>query len=205
VRVSNCETWCKTFNVRGTPVFVHGEGLVVRADINYEIGWDFATYGAEDLMMGLEIAKKDKFGYIPWGHVAIAPPTTAKDFYKQRRRWFWSIFKNDGRLASLSRGTWFMYVYMYFVGITGLVGFALLFYSLLFQPEMWYWLWPLWLTNLICFFGFYQYGAWHLGSKKIALLMIVLMFPVAFFEGGTIVYALVKKPDFTKFETIKKV
>jgi cellulose synthase/poly-beta-1,6-N-acetylglucosamine synthase-like glycosyltransferase len=205
VRVSNCETWCKRYNIKGTPVFVHGEGLVVRADINYEIGWDFATYGAEDLMMGLEVAKKDKFGYIPWGHVAIAPPTTAKDFYKQRRRWFWSIFKNDGKLAKLSRWTWFMYVYMYFVGITGMIGFVLLFYSLFFQPELWYWLWPLWVTNLICFFAFYQYGAWHLGSKKIAVTMIILMFPVAFFEGCTILYALIKKPDFTTFETIKKV
>jgi hypothetical protein len=205
VRVSNCESWCKHYNLKGKPVFVHGEGLVVRADLNYEIGWDFTTYGAEDLMMGIQISKKDRFGYVPWGHVAIAPPTTAKDFYKQRRRWFWSIFHNDGRLSSMSRSTWFMYFYMYFVGITGVFGFLLLFYSLLFQPDIWYWLWPLWVTNLFCFFAFYQYGAWHLGSKRIAVLMVILMFPVAFFEGGSIIYALVKKPDFNTFETIRKV
>ena len=36
-------------------------------------------------------------------------------------------------------------------------------------------------------------------------MMFILMIPVGFYDGMTSVYALLRPPDFTTFETIKKV
>ncbi len=96
IRISNCEAWCKHCNKKNKPQFVHGEGIVIRADVKYKIGWDYGTYGAEDLIMGLKICETGVFCHIPMGNIYIAPPTTVRDYYKQRRRWFWSVVKNDG-------------------------------------------------------------------------------------------------------------
>lgn len=205
VRISNCEAWCRYHNRRNRPMFVHGEGLAVRADVEHEIGWDYATYGAEDLIMGLEISKRYRFDEIPRGNIEIAPPTSTKDYYKQRRRWFWSIFKNEGRVRRLNLKTYLMYVYMYVVGVTGIVGFLLLPYSIILQPALATWLTPFWILNALCFFSYYQYGAYFNGSVKYSILLFILQFPIAFYDGATVIYALLFRPDFTTFETIKKV
>ena len=43
------------------------------------------------------------------------------------------------------------------------------------------------------------------GNAAISTLMFILTIPVAFYDGLTIIYSLVKRPDFKTFETIKKV
>ncbi|KQM10988.1 hypothetical protein AOA81_00020 [Methanomassiliicoccales archaeon RumEn M2] len=80
VRIANCEAWCRHYNKGNRPQFVHGEGIVVRADVEQEIGWDYGTYGAEDLIMGLEISKKYTFCHIPAGNIYIAPPHHGQGF-----------------------------------------------------------------------------------------------------------------------------
>ncbi len=205
VRVSNCEAWCKPSNKKNHPQFVHGEGIVVRADIEYEIGWDYGTYGAEDLIMGLKISDRYRFAYIPYGHIFIAPPTTMRDYYKQRRRWFWSIFKNDGKVFKLSHGTYLTYVYMYLVGITGLLSLMLfpilIFVNAYVTPLMM----ALCIFNIIAFFGYYQFGALHCKSEHCSLVLLVMQIPIAFYDGFSIFYSLITRPNFQTFETIKKV
>ena len=205
VRVANCEAWCSYYNHKNRPVFVHGEGIAVRADVEYEIGWDFATYGAEDLMMGLEIANRYRFTDIPCGNILIAPPTSATDFFKQRRRWFWSIFKNDGKVRKLSGRTFALYLYMYFVGLTGSIGVLIWPITLIFVPHLPLTLAPFWILNAICFFSYYQFGAAYHGSVKTSVTLFALQLLVAFYDALTVIYALVSRPDFTTFETIKKV
>lgn len=204
VRISNCETWCKYCNSRNAPLFVHGEGIVIRADVEYDIGWDYGTYGAEDLMMGLSISKKYRFAHIPIGNIYIAPPTTAKDYYKQRRRWFWSILNNDGKVRALSIRTYLFYVYMYINGVLGLTLLLAFPFILLFM-EFSILLMTVAVVNVASFYAYYQFGASYMHSLSISVLTFILQIPVAFYDGVTILYALVKKPDFTTFETIKKV
>ena len=36
IRISNCEAWCSHYNKKNKPQFVHGEGLIVRADVEWE-------------------------------------------------------------------------------------------------------------------------------------------------------------------------
>ena len=205
VRISNCETWCKKCNERNKPQFVHGEGLVVRADVEYEIGWDYATYGAEDLTMGLYIAKKYKFASIPAGHIYIAPPTSVRDYFKQRRRWFWSLLNNRGKVRRLSFKTWIFYMYMYLNGLLGLFALLLFPVVLLLNSGMATFTHFIAVFNILCFCAYYQFGATFMHNGAISALMFILTIPVAFYDGMTIIYSLVKPPDFRTFETIKKV
>lgn len=204
VRISNCETWCKFCNLRGKPVFVHGEGIVIRADIEYEIGWDYGTYGAEDLLMGLNLSKKYHFSLVPIGNIYIAPPTTTKDYFKQRRRWFWSILNNDGKIRKLSPGTYLFYIYMYINGVLGLI-MLLAFPLILMFTEFSGLMVAVSVMNVASFYAYYQFGASYMHSLPTSVLMFILQVPVAFYDGLTTIYALVKRPDFTTFETIKKV
>lgn len=204
-RISNCEAWCKRYNKKNRPQFVHGEGLVVRADIEWKIGWDYATYGAEDLIMGLSISKEGTFEYIASGNIYIAPPTTTKDYYKQRRRWFWSIFKNDGRVRSLNLKTFAFYMYMYVAGVIGLISLVMFPILLISQDHVDSTLILLSIINIVCFFTYYQFGAMEHGSKKVSIVLLTLQIPIAFYDGFTIFYSLVTRPNFQVFETIKKV
>lgn len=205
VRIANCEAWCRHYNKGNRPQFVHGEGIVVRADVEQEIGWDYGTYGAEDLIMGLEISKKYTFCHIPAGNIYIAPPTTAKDFYKQRRRWFWSIFKNDGKVRRLSLRTYLFYIYMYLVGVTGLIGLIMLSTYILMDIHITPMILLVTILNIAGFTSYYQFGALYNGSRKYSLILFLFQIPVAFYDGFTILYSLVTRPNFQTFETIKKV
>ena len=59
--------------------------------------------------------------------------------------------------------------------------------------------------NVASFYAYYQFGASYMHSLPTSVLMFILQVPVAFYDGLTTIYALVKRPDFTTFETIKKV
>ncbi|MCQ2085116.1 MAG: glycosyltransferase family 2 protein [archaeon] len=205
IRIANCEAWCRHCNLKNKPQFVHGEGIVIRADVEYEIGWDYATYGAEDLIMGLKISEKYTFGHIPMGNIFIAPPTTARDYYKQRRRWFWSLLHNDGVVRRLSFKTWFFYMYMYFNGVAGLILLAIFPFMVFFADGLSNYIVLMCIINFVNFYAYYQFGALHMRRPSISVLMFLLQIPVAFYDGFTILYSLVKRPDFNTFETIKKV
>ena len=155
--------------------------------------------------MGLKISEKYTFSYIPVGHIYIAPPTTTKDFYKQRRRWFWSVITARDQISEMSHRVYAMYFYMYIVGVTGMISLALFPLTLLFRFSVSEPLAVAWLLNLICFLSYYQFGAMYLGSKKYAAILLILIIPVAFYEGLTILYSLFTRPNFQTFETIKKV
>jgi len=205
IRIANCEAWCKKCNHGNKPQFVHGEGLVVRADVEYEIGWDYGTYGAEDLIMGLSISKKYTFGVIPTGHIYIAPPTSVTDYYKQRRRWFWSLMNNHGVVRRLSLRTWLFYMYMYLNGFLGLTCLCLFPVLLVCLPSMSDFTKFIAVFNMLCFYAYYQFGATYMHNIAISFTLFVLTIPVAFYDGLTSIYAILRPPDFSTFETIKKV
>jgi len=205
IRIANCEAWCKRCNEKNRPQFVHGEGLVVRADVEYDIGWDYATYGAEDLIMGLNISERYRFSEIPDGHIYIAPPTSVTDYFKQRRRWFWSLMNNRGVVRRLDFKTWIFYMYMYLNGFLGFFSLILFPFMMFFAGGLSEMTHLIAIINLLCFYSYYQFGATYMHSLPISLMMFILTIPVGFFDGLTSIYALLKPPDFSTFETIKKV
>ncbi len=173
--------------------------------MEYEIGWDYGTYGAEDLIMGLSISKAHTFDVIPVGHIFIAPPTTTTDYFKQRRRWFWSLMNNKGAVRRLSFKTWLFYMYMYINGFLGLITLFMFPIMLLLHPMLSDFTIFIAVLNMVCFYAYYQFGATYMHSVPISITMFILTIPVAFYDGMTSIYAILKPPDFTTFETIKKV
>ncbi|MHA2249186.1 MAG: glycosyltransferase family 2 protein [Candidatus Kariarchaeaceae archaeon] len=93
VRPWNCYE-CKAQTDTDHPYHLHGSNLVIRADIEEKIGWDFGVlHGypliAEDLLFGLKAylnLGKDAFS---WHGAALheQPAFTLKDSIKQRVRW----------------------------------------------------------------------------------------------------------------------
>ena len=203
-RVSDCAAFCTYFNKKGRPMAVHGEGLVIRADVEEQIGWDFGTYGADDIIMSQLIVKNGyRFGYIPFP-IFIAPPTTVRDFYKQRRRWIVSMLWASTYIKKINRKMFYWLIYRYAVGWTGFFGVFLLIPSILFHFHF-----PLFLSvisgiNTFCYFVFYQYGAIKTG-KKWSPIMLALQFFIAIYEGGTLFYSLIYPPDKNVFDVITKV
>jgi len=203
-RVSNCDSFCQFFNSIGRPKSVHGEGLVIRADVEYEIGWDYGTYGCDDLIMGQMIVKKGyKFGFIPHA-IMIAPPVSARDFYKQRRRWIISILWAQRKLREIDARAMNWFLYRYAVGWTGMVGVIIAIVGFVYGFRI-----PLPLEvllgfNLLSYFLFYQYGTART-SKRFMLSMAMLQIPVALYEGGTLIYSLLFPPNIDSFDVITKV
>jgi len=155
--------------------------------------------------MGLNISHLYEFAYIPFGNIYIAPPTTMKDFYKQRRRWFWSVLKDHGLIRALSPKTKFFYDYMYVNGVLGVIGLLLFPFILIFVNEFTSLLITMSIVNFILFISYYQFGAIQMHSATISTLTLLLQIPIAFYDGFTTIYSLATRPDFTTFETIKKV
>ena len=70
------------------PFGYHGSHLIVRADVENEIGWDFGEVRSEDLLFSLKL--REKFGAVTRpmkGFAYEKPPLTMGDQLKQRRRW----------------------------------------------------------------------------------------------------------------------
>lgn len=202
-RVTGCATMCHYFNEKGRPLGVHGEGLVIRSTVEYEIGWDYGTYGAEDYMMGQKIVRAGyRFGWIP-SYIRIAPPVNAVDFYKQRRRWIYSMLWSLKEVKTINR-RYVHFIYTYIIGYTGFLGGFLMVYDLLFRPTLPLWVVGIALFNLAVYFANYQYGASTVG-RKYMLLAFLLQFLVAFYELGTLAYALINPPARDSFDVIKKV
>jgi cellulose synthase/poly-beta-1,6-N-acetylglucosamine synthase-like glycosyltransferase len=203
VRVSDCDIYCRHFNSRGRAMFVHGEGLTIRADVEYEIGWDFSTYGADDVMMGNLISRKYGFSRIPF-HVYVSPPLSARDFYRQRRRWLMAIVYARKKLWSVSRRLMAFLFYRYIVGWTGMLGLAYVIYSIFFRLPLPPVILAISLFNTASYFMVYQYGALRT-KKKYSPIVLILQYVVAFYEGATLWYALLFPPDRNGFDVIRKV
>jgi len=204
-RITDSDSYIAFFSNRHRPIGVNGEGLTIRADIESELGWDFGPVAAEDLLMGQRIvAAGYSYGYIP-GYVMFAPPITAKDLYKQRRRWIDHFFKSINDVWRIRKAAvlWFTYLYGFAWGsLSGLIIWVIVF-LIGYHPPL-----PV-LTiltyELVMAFISKQYGAWTVKERRYRLIMLLLQIPVTVFECGTFFYWLFARPKGTHDYTISKV
>ncbi len=93
IRPADCVAFCSLFNTRGNPMISHGEGFVVRADVESELGWDFGDVLSEDFLFGRKLARMypDRFEWLN-AAVEAKSPLSTEDFMTQRRRWFWGTW-----------------------------------------------------------------------------------------------------------------
>jgi len=204
-RITDYDSYVSFFSSRHRPIGVNGEGLTIRSDIESELGWDFGPVAAEDLVMGQRIfAAGHSFGYIP-GYVMIAPATTAKDFYRQRRRWVDHFFKSIKDVWKVRKAAvlWFTYLYIFGWGsLTGLIIWAMVL-LVGYNPPL-----PILIIltyELIMAFVSKQYGAWTVKEKRYRIIMLMMQIPVTVFESGTFFYWVLARPKGTKDYTIAKV
>jgi egghead protein (zeste-white 4 protein) len=78
------------------PLHMHGSNLLVRSDIEDDIGWNFGSTLAEDQMFGYKVYEKYGRGSMGWhgGILLEQPPLNLKDHFFQRRRWFLGTMQN---------------------------------------------------------------------------------------------------------------
>ena len=89
MRTLACMSVCSIYQGHGHPVWVHGEGICVRASTEQKIGWKFDVIASEDLVFGHACSsKKMKWGFV-WDPIYITSPWTFRDFFRQRHRWLW--------------------------------------------------------------------------------------------------------------------
>ena len=181
-RVADCDSWCNLFNGFGKPMAVHGEGLVIRADVEEQLGWDFGTYGAEDLQMGQRlVALGYTFGRIPFPFY-IAPPTSTVDFYRQRRRWTYSTLWAAPKVWAIRPVSILWILYRYAVGWLGFSGLTVLLYVLVGRLPVPPLIIALAFINLISYMGVFVYGGVQTG-RKWSLLAAPMLFPRSRLRG----------------------
>jgi beta-1,4-mannosyltransferase len=102
------------------PLHMHGSNLLVRSDIEDDIGWKFGSTLAEDQMFGYKIYEKYGQGSMGWhgGILLEQPPLNLKDHFYQRRRWFLGTMQNLDKFPR-----WHRYKVM-FKSATLFLGFA---------------------------------------------------------------------------------
>jgi egghead protein (zeste-white 4 protein) len=102
------------------PLHMHGSNLLVRSDVEDDIGWKFGHTLAEDQMFGYRVHEKYGHGSMGWhgGILLEQPPLNLKDHFFQRRRWFLGTMQNLDKFPR-----WHRYKVM-FKSVTLFLGFA---------------------------------------------------------------------------------
>jgi len=199
---------CLALMSGGNPAYIHGSNLLVRSDVEDEVGWTNGKTIAEDTLFAINARLKFGKGVFGWhgGVVEEKSPLNLKDLIKQRRRWFYGFIMN---MKFFERGEKIRQAGRALIWTSGLVsGIASIFAFFIYQDIFW----PLKIffttTSLMWLFS-YQIGAYVNGKylplkRRISyhLLALVSSLVIGLLECLTPVIAIVKKPK--TFEVIQK-
>lgn len=199
---------CLDFMNKGKPAYIHGSNLLVRSDVEQEVGWDNGKTLAEDTLFAVKAKKKFGQKVFGWhgGVIEEKSPLTFGDLVKQRKRWFYGLIQN---LKYLSARDKISQVVRAFIWTSGFLSGIVSLVALLVPQEMPFIFRILFsITSLMWLFS-YQIGA-SLNSKYLSVKrraqfhMLALMFSVliGLIECVTPIMALIQKPK--SFEVIKK-
>jgi len=207
VRPTFCYTCCAMLKSHGKPDWLHGSNLLLRADVEESIGWDFPDTCAEDSLFGYVAFKK--YGAIFGWHGGVLEeqsPFTFSDFVKQRQRWIKGTFENLDRMGRWER---IKTTYRMTSWLLGAVNFFLLIPSLLTPQQYPEFLAPFFVLDTIILFAVYQIGLemnfTKVGKKQRICehIKIFVVSPILWFLEA-IPMALYFFKRATKFYVIKK-
>jgi len=140
----------------GFPDWLHGSNLLVRADIEKSIGWDFDTI-SEDSLFGYKAFKKYGKTIFGWhgGMLKEQSPFTFKDFVKQRKRWISGTIMNLRYQTTKEKA---LVLYRLSSWAIGFFSFFVMILSFLVKQQVIYFLQPLLAFNYILLLAIYQIG-----------------------------------------------
>ena len=204
MRTLACLSVCSIYQSHNHPVWVHGEGMCVRASTEYTVGWAFKVVSSEDLVFGHAcVEKKMKWGFI-WESIYITSPWTFRDYFKQRKRWIWGnahAILHILNWQSKVRMIWFYVsgVSILWISITGtIMDLTGMLYFDIFERILFYSALAIWLA-------IYGYIGYFVGDRK--LRHILLSMALAWFTSVMNTFPICvglfcKRPN--KFEVIEK-
>ena len=129
---------CVTQMTRPPPLHMHGSNLLVRSDIEDDIGWNFGPTLAEDQMFGFLVSQKYGPNSMGWhgGILLEQPPLDIKDHFFQRRRWVLGTMQNLNKFPARHRFKLMFKSVTYFMGFASAVAsMALMVYN--YVPLIW--------------------------------------------------------------------
>lgn len=114
---------CVTQMTRPPPLHMHGSNLLVRSDVEDEIGWNFGPTLAEDQMFGFVVSQKYGPNSMGWhgGILLEQPPLNLKDHFFQRRRWVLGTMQNLDKFPRFHRFKLMFKSVTYFMGFASAV------------------------------------------------------------------------------------
>jgi beta-1,4-mannosyltransferase len=113
------------------PLHMHGSNLLVRADIEDIIGWNFGPTLAEDQLFGYKVYEKYGPKSLGWhgGILLEQPPLNIKDHFMQRRRWVLGSLQNMNKFPIIHKFKVMFKLSTYFLGfISGVVSIFIYFH-----------------------------------------------------------------------------
>ena len=96
---------CMEFMRTGKPDYIHGSNLLIRSDIEEEVGWQNGKTLAEDTLFAIQAKKKIGSEAFGWhgGVVEEQSPLNFRDLMKQRKRWFYGLIQNLKYLSRIDK------------------------------------------------------------------------------------------------------
>lgn len=199
---------CIHFMKSGKPAYMHGSNLLVRSDVEEQVGWDNGKTMAEDTLFALIARRKLGPKIFGWhgGVVEEKNPYNIRDLVKQRRRWFYGLIQNLRYIPFRDKLSQLLRALMWFSGFPSGIVSCIAF----FVPQDI----PQYLNTALMLLTILWLGAYQIGvflnskylpyAKRMFLHLQTLLFtPVAgLMECSIPMLALVSRPK--SFELVEK-
>jgi cellulose synthase/poly-beta-1,6-N-acetylglucosamine synthase-like glycosyltransferase len=204
MRTLACMSVCSVYQSHGHPVWVHGEGICIRASTEQKVGWKFDVIASEDLVFGHTSAtKKMKWGFI-WEAMYITSPWDFKDYFRQRKRWLWGNVHAISHILTWKSKLRMLAFYIVggstlWISVSGLImdNIGLMLFGII-ERTLFY-------MSIIIWLGIYGYIGYTVGDAKAkhVLLSIILVYYTSVMNTFPIwIGLLTKRPKI--FEVISK-
>lgn len=199
---------CVDFMNKGNPAYLHGSNLLVRSDVEEQVGWDNGETIAEDSLFAIKARRKlgsDLFGW-HGGVVEEKSPHNLRDTMRQRKRWFYGLIQNLKYLCLKDKIIQIIRALIWSLGfVSGIISLLSLF---IFQ-EIPFFLRIFFLFASILWLLSYQIGAYlnsaYLSrSRRLKFHLATLLFSpiISLLECSFPILAMLQKPK--TFEVIDK-
>jgi len=205
---------CLEFMNTGKPAFIHGSNLLIRSDIEEEVGWQNGKTLAEDTLFAIQAKKKfgpEAFGW-HGGVVEEQSPHNVRDLLKQRKRWFYGLIQNLKYLSRMDKisqtGRAILWTVGLIAGIASILAWIAPFFNLPYQDMPLFFKILFTITSIMWLLS-YQIGA-LMNSKYLSLkrrvefhfLTLLFSVPIGLIECAVPLISVISKPK--TFEVIRK-